>query len=93
MSTATQGVSAHPTITISNFMFNPMSITVKEGASVAVTNKDDVTHTLTSTTGAFNTNDIPGSTTVHFTAPMKPGTYHYICSIHQYMTGTIVVAK
>ena len=26
-----------------------------------------------------------------FKAPSKPGTYHYICNIHQYMMGTIVV--
>jgi plastocyanin len=74
-------------------MFSPMRITVKEGASVTVTNKDSVTHTLTSTNGAFNTHDIPGSGTVTFTAPTKPGTYPYICSIHQYMTGAIVVQK
>jgi plastocyanin len=89
----TPSVSAHPAITISNFMFSPMRITVKEGATVTVTNKDSVTHTLTSTNGAFNTRDIPGSGTVTFTAPTKPGTYSYICSIHQYMTGAIVVQK
>ena len=81
------------TITISNFMFSPMRLTVREGASVAVVNKDNVTHTLTSSNGAFNTHDIPGSGTVSFTAPTKPGTYTFICSIHQYMTGTIVVQQ
>jgi len=56
-----------------------------------VTNKDSVTHTLTATGGRFNTGDISGGQTKTFTPRMKVGTYHYICNIHQYMTGTIVV--
>jgi plastocyanin len=78
-------------ITISNFMFHAMSVTVKPGATVSVTNKDSVTHTLTATEGQFNTGDITQNQTKTFKAPMKPGTYSYICNIHQYMTGTIIV--
>ena len=79
-------------ITISNFMFSPMHATVAPGATVTVTNKDSVTHTLTASNGAFNTGDIGGGQSKTFTAPMKPGTYSYICNIHQYMMGTIVVS-
>jgi len=79
-------------ITISNFMFSPMSATVAPGATVTVTNKDSVTHTLTATKGQFDTGDIPGGQSKTFTAPMKPGTYSYICNIHQYMMGTIIVS-
>ena len=61
------------------------------GATVRVTNNDSVTHTLTATGGQFNTGDIGADQTKTFTAPTKPGTYHYICNIHQYMMGTIVV--
>ena len=78
-------------ITISNFMFSPMSATVAPGATVMVTNKDSVTHTLTATKGQFDTGDIEAGQSKTFTAPMKPGTYSYICNIHQYMMGTIVV--
>jgi plastocyanin len=78
-------------ITISNFMFHSMSVTVKPGAAVTVTNKDSATHTLTATGGEFNTGNITQNQTKTFRAPMKPGTYSYICNIHQYMTGTIVV--
>jgi plastocyanin len=78
-------------ITISNFMFQPMSLTVAPGASVKVTNKDSATHTLTATGGQFNTGDIDQNHTKSFTAPKKPGTYHDICNIHQYMMGTITV--
>jgi len=79
------------TITISNFMFEPMAASVAPGSTVTVANKDSVTHTLTATGGQFDTGDIPGGQTKTFTAPMKAGTYHYICNIHQYMMGTIVV--
>jgi plastocyanin len=78
-------------ITISNFMFAPMSASVAPGSTVSVTNKDSVTHTLTATGGQFDTGDIGGGQTKTFTAPSKAGTYHYICNIHQYMMGTIVV--
>jgi plastocyanin len=79
------------TVTISNFMFSPMAASVAAGSTVDVTNKDAVTHTLTATGGQFNTGPIDPGQTKKFTAPTKPGTYHYICNIHQYMTGTIVV--
>jgi plastocyanin len=72
-------------------MFDPMAASVAPGATVNVTNKDSVTHTLTATGGQFNTGDIGANQTKTFTAPTKPGTYHYICNIHQYMMGTIVV--
>jgi plastocyanin len=78
-------------ITISNFMFQPMSLTVSPGATVSVTNKDSATHTLTATGNEFNTGDIVQNHTKTFTAPMKPGTYNYICNIHQFMMGTITV--
>jgi plastocyanin len=78
-------------ITISNFMFSPMHASVAPGSTVSVTNKDSVTHTLTATGGRFNTGDIGPGQTKTFTAPSKAGTYNYICNIHQYMMGTIVV--
>ncbi len=72
-------------------MFQPMSLSVAPGGTVRVTNKDTATHTLTATGGQFDTGEIDQNQTKTFTAPMKPGTYHYICNIHQYMTGSIVV--
>jgi plastocyanin len=83
--------SSGTSITISNFMFSPMSLTVSPGATVKVTNKDSATHTLTANGGQFNTGDVTQNQTKTFKAPSKPGTYHYICNIHQYMMGTIVV--
>jgi plastocyanin len=85
------GATSTNSLTISNFMFMPMSASVAPGATVKVTNKDSVTHTLTATGGQFDTGDIGPGQTKTFTAPSKAGTYSYICNIHQYMKGTIVV--
>jgi plastocyanin len=88
---ALTGSSVGTSITISNFMFMPMSLTVSPGARIKVTNEDSVTHTLTATGGQFSTGDISHDQTKTITVPMKAGTYHYICDIHQYMMGTIIV--
>jgi plastocyanin len=87
----TSGSGGGTSITISNFMFQPMSLTVAPGGTVSVTNKDSATHTLTATGGQFDTGDVDQNQTKTFKAPMKPGTYHYICNIHQYMMGSIIV--
>lgn len=93
VSGASMGAGKAPaTITIQNFHYSPMTITVKPGQKVKVVNKDSVTHTLTSTTGKFTTGDIGGGKTKTFTAPQKAGTYHYICMIHQFMMGTVKVS-
>jgi plastocyanin len=88
-STGSTATGTH--ITISNYMYSPMELTVSPGALVSVTNTDQVTHTLTATGGQFNTGDISPKVTKMFKAPMQPGTYHYICNIHQYMMGSITV--
>lgn len=79
------------TITIKNFMFSPMKVTVEPGEKIKVVNKDTVTHTLTATGGQFNTGNVGHNVTKTFQAPTKRGTYDYICNIHQYMMGEIVV--
>jgi plastocyanin len=88
---AEAGSTKHDSITISNFMYAPMVIDVQPGATIKVTNKDSVTHTLSAVDGKFNTGNIRPGATKSFKAPKKPGKYHYICMIHQFMTGTIVV--
>ena len=89
---ASSGSTAPDAITIRNFSFAPTAVTVAPGATVTVTNKDQVAHTITSATGGFDTGDIGPGQSGTFTAPKTPGRYSYICSIHQYMTGTLVVS-
>lgn len=79
-------------IVISNFAYSPMNLTVSPGQQVTVVNHDSTAHTLTAATGsAFNTGTIGPGKTGTFTAPTKPGSYPYICSIHQFMHGTVTV--
>jgi plastocyanin len=79
-------------IVIDDFKFSPSSLTVSPGQKVTVMNKDSTTHTLTATSGkAFDTGDIASGASGSFTAPSTPGSYPYICTIHQFMHGTLVV--
>ena len=78
-------------MTIGNFKFAPASLTVKSGAKVAVTNNDSAAHTATADDGhSFDTGSLDqgSSQTISVT---KPGSYHYHCTIHPFMKGTIVV--
>lgn len=81
-------------IVIKNFAFAPTTLTVAPGAKVTVKNEDSATHTVTASNKSdFDTGDIASGATKTFTAPAKPGTYTYICSIHQYMQGTLTVKQ
>jgi plastocyanin len=92
-SSVSSSSSTGTSISISNFMYSPMTLSVKPGATISVTNKDSATHTLTASgPGGFNTGNISHNQTKTLTAPTKPGTYQYICNIHQYMMGTIKVS-
>jgi len=86
------GTGVPAQIDISNFMFVPATLTVEPGTKVTVVNHDDVAHTVTSTSGAFDTGDIAPGSSVVFSAPAHAGDFSYICNIHQYMTGELVVS-
>jgi amicyanin len=77
-------------VDIADFAFSPQTLTIQVGDTVTWTNLDQVQHTATSTTGAFDTGllDQNASSSVTFT---DPGTYDYLCTPHPTMTGRIVV--
>jgi plastocyanin len=77
-------ISAH------NFMFAPTSMTVSAGTTVTWTNLDDEPHTVVSDIGLFRSGAMDTNESFTFKFD-KPGTYHYTCSIHPRMVGTIVV--
>lgn len=84
--------SAPDTIVIKNFAFDPGALRVAPGATVTVRNEDRSTHTVTADGHAFDTGNVPGGAATTFKAPTKAGRYPYICEMHQYMTGTLVVS-
>jgi plastocyanin len=77
-------------ISANNFMFAPISMMVSAGATVTWTNMDDEPHTVVSDTGLFRSGAIDTGESFSFRFD-KPGTYHYTCSLHPRMVGTIVV--
>ncbi len=73
------------------FTFKPKSVTIAVGTSVTWTNTTTVAHTVTSDDGKTFSSGIinPGATfSFKFT---KKGTFGYHCSIHPFMTATIIV--
>ncbi|MGO9934485.1 MAG: cupredoxin domain-containing protein [Steroidobacteraceae bacterium] len=79
-----------PKIVVKDFMFTPMSLTVKAGSTVTWVNMDDEPHTVVSNTQLFRSGALDTKETFSFKFP-EPGTYHFTCSIHPRMVGTIVV--
>jgi len=79
-----------PQFLMKDFMFTPMSVTVKAGDTVIWANKDDEPHTVVSDNGLFRSAALDTDETFSFKFD-KPGTYHFTCSIHPRMVGTIVV--
>jgi plastocyanin len=77
-------------IIIKDFMFSPTPLTVKAGATVTWTNMDDEPHTAVSDTGMFKSGGMDTNESYSYKFD-KPGTYHFTCSIHPRMVGTIVV--
>jgi plastocyanin len=78
-------------VAIRNFAFGPQVVTVKAGTTVHWTNSDTEAHTVTSNTGAFGSAVLQPGASYSFTFT-KPGTYHYRCTIHPFMTGTVMVS-
>jgi amicyanin len=80
------------TVNIDNFSFSPPQIKIAHGTKVTWANRDDIPHTVTGAgepralkSSALDTGD---TFSYVFAAP---GTYHYFCSLHPHMQGTVVV--
>jgi plastocyanin len=86
------GAAAPDTVTIANFAFSPTPLTVAPGTKVTWTNTDDEPHTVVSADGGktFKSAALDTDDKFSFTFS-KSGTYKYFCSIHSYMSGTIIV--
>ena len=77
-------------VAIRNFAFAPATVTVPVGTTITWTNDDQDAHTVSATGGAFKSAALNNGDTFRFTFS-KPGRYDYICSIHPFMTATVVV--
>src|SRR5829696_8809049 len=78
--------------------FVPKEDTVKAGETVTWKNEDTAIHTATSgkdatPDGKFDTSLVsPGQSSKHIALPNEPGQYSYFCTLHPWMTGTVIVS-
>jgi plastocyanin len=79
------------TITIKNFKFSPASLTVKVGTKVTFVNDDSTVHAPLSSPGSTIDGGNLSKGQTYTVTMTKPGTYNYVCNIHNYMKGTIIV--
>jgi len=77
-------------MTISEFQF--AALTVAPGATVTVTNADDVPDTV-NVNGTTTDVTVDAHGTATFTAPDKAGTYPLTCDLHPTMHGVLTVAR
>lgn len=88
---ATSVASVTPApVEILDSKYAPSELVVAPGTTVRWINRDEETHTVTSTTEIFKSGGLNlGDEYTHtFTTP---GVYPYTCALHDFMQGTIVV--
>jgi plastocyanin len=82
---------ATDTVAIQNFAFTPATVTVKVGSTVTWTNQDQDPHTVTAMNdGPFHSAPMNTGDTYRYTFT-KAGRFDYLCTIHPFMTATVVV--
>lgn len=77
-------------VSITNFAFSPAALTVKAGDTVTWTNHDEEPHNVVAGDGSFRSAGLDANGTFSYTFT-KPGSFDYICGIHPFMRGTVVV--
>jgi plastocyanin len=78
------------TVQIDNFAFAPPTLTVTAGMTVTWKNEDDSPHRIGDKNGTFTSAALDTDDTFSHTFA-RPGEYPYICTIHPYMAGKIIV--
>jgi plastocyanin len=72
-----------------SYRFDPKTIEIKAGDTVTWTNNDNFTHTVEVDGQEDHKVGRGDSVSITFT---KPGSYHYICTLHSKdMSGTVIV--
>jgi plastocyanin len=81
-----------PNISIKEYAFSPVQLTVAAGTQVTWTNYDQVPHTIVEEGKKFHSPALDTNDSYSFVLT-QPGTYRYFCSLHPQMVGTITVVK
>jgi len=86
---ATGGVTE---VDIKDFAFVPATVVINKGEDVKWTNLDLVVHTSTSDAGKWGSGDILHGNSFEFRFTTT-GTFHYHCTYHTAMKGTVRVTE
>ena len=85
-------LSGEAPVRIINFEFKPQKVVVKPGTKVTWTNEDVSIHDIKDTSPLATPQSAAMSKGDTFSVTYaQPGSYSYICGIHQYMTGSVEV--
>jgi amicyanin len=84
--------AAEATVSIDQFAFSPKELVVTAGATVTWVNAEDFPHTVTSAAAPplFDSKTLDKDDKFSFQFK-TPGTYDYLCKLHPYMTGKVIV--
>jgi plastocyanin len=89
------GGNGGASLTAVDFAFEPTSLSVSRGDTIAVTNEGEATHTFTVEEGEEHLIDqelAPGDS-ADVTVDIEPGEYEFYCEFHpEEMTGTLTVS-
>jgi plastocyanin len=77
-------------ITIDNFTFTPLELTVAVGRTVKWVNHDDIPHTVANKDKAFRSQALDTDDSYSFTFT-SAGTFDYFCGLHPHMVGKVIV--
>ena len=85
-------LSGDAPVDIINFEFKPQKVVVKTGTKVTWTNEDTTIHDVKDTSPLATpiSKEMSKGDTFSITYA-QPGSYSYICGIHNYMTGSVEV--
>ncbi len=75
---------------IQSFAFSPSTVTITLNSTVVWTNKDAVSHTVTSDDGLFDSG-LLSTNTVYSHQFTTAGTFNYHCTVHPNMLGKVIV--
>jgi plastocyanin len=87
---AAAAAGAQVKVDISNFAFNPGSVTIKVGETVTWTNNDSASHNVKADDGSFASSTLGNGASFSYTFNTA-GTFTYKCGFHAKMTGTVIV--
>ena len=92
--TASPGIAVEPpvvhTVLIEGTSFTPQTLVVRRGDTIVWTNKDPFPHTVTARNRQFDSHLLAADHSWKHTA-RKRGEFPYFCTLHQTMTGILIV--